>query len=1276
MKINQFAKFFLDQNLKSNHKRIEFKLSNSEEAISQIQFNYDDKNQSAQKLENIKIKCEYQNCSINSCSQLAIFNDQILVAKKDSILFFDRDFDYFSQENHFSNSPNKEYKLNFGDIISLYAIQKQLIVRTEKNILIFQTYQQNFILSKAFSYPNILQLNFEINQLFLCLDDQLVIIDLISYQHSVILRDKQIQAGFYTEKEYYYIIKNSNILKNSQKEYQLDLSAQIKIKSFFIIKNLLCICGYHAINKLNIEESSYCAEIFWFDLKKQNFIQKIQSLKIDLINDVNSQGDFGIQIIDELCITYGSNLSSIIFWNLEFLSLLNDNYDKIRFEICKTQNIKGLSLVNRNQYQRIKKSQESFSSTDEYPIIIIIDNQGFLNAYEIINEQDFSSDLLHQSNYYSNYEDIQFTVVQNDPREIINLANPPFNLQLITKVDDSQIVFGSGKIDHIFHLHQNWISSANLAINYKHFQIIGHEREILILKPLIIQQILLDLPHQCQSYQITTYPCELIYGLYQFQDQILIQTNSSLYLCNYFHDQWISKKILNKNSIKRVSILEDYILVKIKTYTDQFLLYQYKNDDLQQITTHSCDASCLFKLNNKITLLQILDNQLFILKDFENKECIQTDIEIVYSKEYYIKQLHENHLYVSFATLDQDSFEHYILFYEPNRKQAKQEKHLNDLLQNVRCNHLLTKITESDWNISTIITPEAKFIVIFPNGIQDGLILQVCNQDLRTIDDQEGHPIQLPSFSHIIKGVSVLNYVLPLEENLGSKPGFYKMKKDEKEFQYQCQPSILIYEFDEKGQLTIHRFLIIKLYDIRAQQPILNIQFDNQQSEQYQNTFKISRTESLVSLQPPPSPSLKYQINLSQAALITQQLVDLCQQSLLQFHQKYEHNQFIPVFPIFTSQYLLDDLFSQYYQIQNEKFTIRKQIKDQSILKQYYSLKHQFKIPKIQLKYSIIQDKFYQLLELKQHFLMICNFVKESLYFSKQQVKFNKNIINEFQYYDYKNTNKNKRQGRKILFNEEFQHIEILNSKDQFIQQLCSNPKSRVKYLVLEYFQQQRYDLVQIQNEPQILQEQKNQRISYVTSSEQEISILEQSKTESMNFGFATQSLRNSNNLENENIISQDQQLFQPFGSPSKNPFDSETLSNFHNNQLIESIIFDNKEAKSQQDLLNNLDSHLKKPHSQCQSQQKIENLQSNEFEISDMQFQKNQFIFTNQNIQNPVDDFITSQSLKTPNFYVNNINPQIFQEQQIQNSKIFLNYKKQQKQIDIFNFDKDTFKN
>ncbi|CAK65943.1 unnamed protein product (macronuclear) [Paramecium tetraurelia] len=1274
MKINKFACFHCHQSLNQNHIDRRFKKSNHEEAKPQIIIDYQIENQINSHNQNSEAIYTNNNThSTNyqySSSQLAIFNDQLLVAQKDSILFYDCIFDQFSPENLSHYFPYQQLTLHHGNIVSLHNIRNQLIVRTEKTILIFQTNQQNFILQKAFAYANILSLNFEINKLFLCLEDQLVLIDLISYQNSVILRDTQIQAGFYADNHYYYITKNSKTLKSSLKEFNLNVNINLFINSIYIINNLLCICGYQSKCQ---DKISYCAEIIWYNLASKDFNQQIDNLKIDLINDTIINGDFGMQLMGDLCILYGTNLSTLTFWNLEYLNYDNNKENKV--EMLNTQGIRGLALVNKDQYHTIKKSQESFSSTDEYPIIIIIDDQGFLNAYEFTNQQEFSDGLSRQSetqwgrplytDYSNQYGDIQYTIIQNDPREVMNLANPPFNFQLVTKVDDSQIVFGSGKIDHIFHLHQNWISSANLAINYKHFQVIGHEREILILNPLVIEQILLDLPHNCQTNQITSHPCELIYGLYSFQEQILIQTNSSLYLCNYHNDQWKTKKILNQNSIKRVSIVDDYILLKIKTYTDQFVLYEYKNDVLQQLTTHSNDASCIFKLNNQIALLQILDNQLYILQDLENKEQITIDIDIVYSKEYYIKQIHENHLYLSFATLDQNQFEHYILYYDPQRKSAKQEKHLEDLLQNVRYNHLLTKITESDWNITTILTPDAKFIVIIPNGIQDGFVLQVCGQDLRTIDDQEGYPIHLPSFSHIVKGVSVLNYVLPLEENLSSTPGLYKVRKDNKEFHYQCQPSILIYEFDEKGSLTIHRFLIIKLKFQGGQLPILNVQFDSRQSDQNQNTLKISRTESLVSLQPPPSPSVKCQDIPSQAALITQQLLDLCQQSILQFHQTYDYLKFNPYLPIFTSQYIFDDLYSKYYQISNDKWIHLTKLKDKSVIHQYLTLKNSVHIPKVELEHSIIEDKLKQLKLLQFHFSKICTFVRMNLHQGRIE---NFEFINEEQ----KQIAKKARSTRKITFNVDVQNIGFQSTQDQFIRTLCSQPKSKVKYLVLaQSIQPQTVHLGQPQYNIQISkdsQDFKLQRILQAQSFDQEISIEEQSQTESMILGQAAQSQISSDSFHNDNFIFQEQQQVQVFQSPSKNPFDSETLSNLNNNQLVESIIFDSKDIRSQQELSNYKDSEVKKPKSSCQSKQMIEQVQRSKFKMSEVYEGNNSLIFSN--IQNSNYGDIKRQSIKTPNFNVNNLNQHNFQQWQIKSCNRIQTEQFLKTSMDILDFD------
>ncbi|CAD8050591.1 unnamed protein product [Paramecium primaurelia] len=1289
MKINKFACFHLHQNFNTNHINRRFNQSNQEQTKVQMIMDYQFIDQINSIDQSIVNNNKYSAYFTNSSSQLAILNDQILVAQKDSILFYDCIIDQFSSENLSNYFPNQQLTLNYGNIISLHNIRNQIIVRTEKTILIFQTNQQNLILSKVFTYENILQLNFEINKLFLCLEDKLVLIDLISYQNQVILKDTQIQAGFYVENDYYYIKKNSNILNSSIKEFNLNVNINsIQIKSIFIIKNLLCICGYQLQNQNILEKISYYAEIIWFDLASNNFNQQIDNLKIDLINETNNNGDFGMQIMGELFILYGTNLSTLIFWNLEYLNILNNNNNNKnkKVEILKTQGIRGLTLMNKDQYHIIKKSQESFSSTDEYPIIIIIDDYGYLNAYEFINQQEFSNDLSRQqeyewdksfnTNYYQQFDDIQFTVVQNDPREIMNLANPPFNFQLITKVNDSQIVFGSGKIDHIFHLHQNWISSANLAINYKHFQVIGHEREILILNPLTIQQILLDLPHKCQTYQITSHPCELIYGLYQFQEQILIQTNSSLYLCNYLDNQWITKKILNQNSIKRISILDDYILLKIKTYTDQFVLYQYKNDILQQITTHSNDASCIFKLKNQISLLQILDNQLYILQDFENKEQISIDIDIVYSKEYYIKQIHENHLYLSFATLSQNQFEHYILYYDPLKKQAKQQKHLEDLLQNVKYNHLLTKITESDWNITIIQTHEAKFIIVIPNGIQDGFVLQVCGQDLRTIDDYEGNPIHLPSFSHIIKGVSVLNYVLPYEEYLGSRPGLYKVIRDNKEFNYQCQPSILIYEFDEKGSLTIHRFLIIKLKLQGQQMPILNVQFDSQQSDENQNTLKISRTESLVSLQPPPSPSQMCHIIPSKAALITQQLLDLCQQSILQFNQTYEYSKLYPYFPIFTSQYIFDDLYSKYYQIQNNKYINLIKLKDKSIIQQYYLLKNLVNIPKVQLNHFIIEDMLEQLKFLSFHFSKICTFVRMNL--NSRNIQIEKYFNNQFYNSQQHQNIKKSKPPRKIVFNVDDQKIESDRSQDEFIKKLCYQPKSKVKYLVLDYsIYQQMAHFRQPQNNQQISKDNQVfnlQNTLQASSFDQEISIQEQSQTESMILGYAAQSQISSNSLQNDNLIFQEQQQLQIFQSPSKNPFDSETLSNLHNNPLVESIIFDNIDIKSQKELSNNFDLDMKKPQSSCQSKQKIEQIPRSKFKMTDVQEEKHQLIFSN--IENSNNEQIKQQSIKTPNFNINDINQHNFQQWQIKNSKINQTEQFLKTSIDIFDFDQKKEEN
>ncbi|CAD8152730.1 unnamed protein product [Paramecium pentaurelia] len=1026
----------------------------------------------------------------NSSSIFTIINDKLLIAFKQKILQYDRISDLFSTDKYSTCLPQQIHTVTQGNVISMHPNQNncQLIVRTENAIILYKFSNSNLSLQKTYNYSNVKQLNIQNNVLFLCLPDKLIAINLINQTEQILKVDNKIVAGYLKDSEYYYICDNSNVVKSLQKNYELTIPIPIVINALFLINKFICICGYETkyepYDDEDEEPATYSSHIFWYDMTCNQPIKDNSHIEIDLIQDTNNKGDFGITQLSDLYIVYGSNLRIATFWTLDRLCQQAKRYENSdeKLELLQHSEIRGLVTYKSNNFIGFGMNQKNFSCIERNPNICILDKKGGLLMYEFFNfkkiveyqnnqPQPQNSIFQNNQNLFKNtqlisnrsqrqqksFDDIKFTLIESEKKEMNIIANPPFNLQLMTQNKNAQMVFGQGKINYEFRLYQNENPSANLVIDYQHFQIIGHEREIIILTPIIIQQILSQQQQsKLQIQKITSNPGEIINSLCLFQNKILIQTNTCLYLVNYQDEQWNIQLLLNHNHIKRVQVLDQYLLLTICQVGMQQILYEYKKDSLQQKVTHISDAACLLQLDGQTQLLLIIDDQLYVLKDFETKQLVQIDIQIKQSKQYFITQLHENHIYLSFATIDEYEFNHYILNYDVERNQAKQEQHLNDILSNLNINDHTTQITNFDWNITSINTPKAKIIIIFPNGIQEGYIFQVCGNDLRTIDNEKGEPIQLSSYTHYVKGISNLKYVLPSEEKLGEKPGLCTAKQDQKEFQYQMQPSLLIYEYDERSSLTIHRQLLIKLDQLNDSTPLLQVVQDEPPKQQQkpsnpdqQKTFEKLQNEAQkqINKQQPQPPKRITQI--------TYQLQEFCKQSIKQLNGEEEDDLLMkPYFAIFTSQKSLDQLSAHYTQIQNARQIIKSKTKESSSVQDFCLLRKSFDIPKFKFSYDDIQQTLSQLSKVEEQFSWICNFVINTL--QMNPIKRNKITFGEFEFPSIHHITPKKQSsisktkfGRKIVFTEFSDQEPKADFQMAYIEKLCQARKSNVKYLKL-----------------------------------------------------------------------------------------------------------------------------------------------------------------------------------------------------------------------------------
>ncbi|CAK75860.1 unnamed protein product (macronuclear) [Paramecium tetraurelia] len=1038
------------------------------------------------KLDSQNTDNQFTNQTPNSSSIFTIINDKLLIAFKQKILQYDRISDLFSTDKYQTCLPQQQHTVTSGNVISMHPNQNQLIVRTENAIILYKFSNSNFSLQKTYNYSNIKQLNIQNNVLFLCLSDRLIAINLINQTEQILKADNNIVAGYLKDQEYYYICENSYVVKSLQRNYELAIPIPIAIKALFLIDKFICVCGYQTkyepYDDEDEEPATYSSHVFWFDITCNQPIKESSHREVDLIVDTNNKGDFGITQLSDLYIVFGSNLRVATFWSLDRLcqqAKRYENSDEI-LELLQHSEIRGLVTYKSNPFIGFGMNQKNFRCIERNPNVCIFDKKGGLQMYEFFNfkkiveyqinqPQPQNSIFQNSQNLFQNpqlvstrsqkfqkgLDDIKFTVIECEKKEMNIIANPPFNLQLITQNKDSQMVFGKGRIDYQFRLHQNQNPSANLVIDYQHFQIIGHEREIVILTPIIVQQILSEQQQpKLQIQKVTSNPAELINSLFLFQNKILIQTNTSLYLVNYQDNQWNVKLLLNHNNITRVQVLDQYLLLTISQDGVQQILYEYKKDSLQQKVSHRSNAGCLLQLDGQPQLLLIIDDQLYILKDFVTKQLVQIDIEIIQSKEYFIAQLHENHIYLSFATIDEYEFNHFILNYDAERNQAKSELHLNDVLSNLNINDIQTQITNFDWNITSINTPIAKIIIIFPNGVQEGFVFQVCGNDLRTIDNEKGEPIQLSSYTHFVKGISTLKYVLPNEEKLGDKPGLCKAKQEQKEFQYQMQPSILIYEFDEKSNLTIHRLLLIKLDKLDDSTPLLQLFEDkpnpqkNSQSEQLKTPDRQQNeiSKQLINQQPQPP---------KRVTQITYQLSEFCKQSMKQLNGEEEEDLLMkPYFSIFTSQKFLDELSAQYTQIHNTRKLMKQKTLESSSVQDFCLLRKSFDIPKFKFSYDEIQTTLASLSKVEEQFSWICNFVINTL--QMNPIKRNKITFGEFEFPSIHHitpkkqpSNSKTKIGRKIVFSEFCDQEPKTDLQMAFIEKLCQAHKSNVKYLQL-----------------------------------------------------------------------------------------------------------------------------------------------------------------------------------------------------------------------------------
>ncbi|CAD8063010.1 unnamed protein product [Paramecium sonneborni] len=1025
---------------------------------------------------------QFTNQTPNSSSIFTILNDKLLIAYKQQILQYDCISDLFSTNKYQICMPQQQLTITQGNVISLHSNQNQLIVRTDNGIILYKYNNSNFTILKTYNYQNIKQLNIENNKLFLCLADKLVEINLINYKEDILKNDNKIAAGYLNGQDYYFICEDSNQVKNlnPQKRFELEISKNIVIKAIFVINKFICVCGYETkfepMDEDDEEPATYSAHIIWFDMSCNQPIRECGHLEVDLISDTNNKGDFGIVQISDLHIVYGSNLRIATFWTLDKICQQAKRYENSdeKLELLQHSEIRGFAIYKSNPFIGFGMNQKSFRCIERNPNICVLDKKGGLQMYEFlnfkkiidyqINQPQPNNSMLINNNQFINqfgfansqklqktWEDIKFTLIESLKKEINVIANPPFNLQLVTQNQHSQMVFGSGKINYVFRLHQNTNPSANLALEYKHYQIIGHEREIIILTPIILEQILSDQQPKPQIQKITSNPNETINSLTLFMNNILIQTNTCLYLVNEKDGQWNIKSLITQNDIKRVQVLEQYILLKISKNGIQQVLYEYKQENFQYKASYNSDAGCLFQLDGQIQLLLIIDDQLFISKDFVKQQLVQIDIKIMQSKDYFIAQLHENHIYISFANINESEFNHYILQYDSERNQAKQEEHLKDILENLNINDHLTEITELDWNIRQIKTIKAKFIVIFPNGVQEGFIFQVCGNDLRTIDNEQSEPIQLSSYCHYVKGISILNYVLPSEEKLGQKPGLC-LAKQQKDFQYQMQPSILIYEFDEKSTLTIHRLLLIKLDQQDDSTPLLLTYEEKQQS----NQSNLKQQKTPEKQQDNTQKQVQQQLQPPKRIIqVTNQLQELCKQSVKQLNEEQDFDLIMkPYFPIFTSQKFLDQLYVCYNQLENQRKTMKQKTRINSSVQDFYQLRKSFELPKLEFRYDQLQTTLTQLSKVEEQFSWICNFVINTL--QMNPIRRNKITFGEFEFPSIhhitpkkQTSNQKAKNGRKIVFSEFYDQESQAEQQTSYIERLCQSHKSKIKYLQL-----------------------------------------------------------------------------------------------------------------------------------------------------------------------------------------------------------------------------------
>lgn len=69
--------------------------------------------------------------------------------------------------------------------------------------------------------------------------------------------------------------------------------------------------------------------------------------------------------------------------------------------------------------------------------------------------------------------------------------------------------------------------------------------------------------------------------------------------------------------------------------------------------------------------------------------------------------------------------------------------------------------------------------------------------------------------------MSVLNFILPNETNIGPQPGLGYAIHDAVKYPLKFYPNILYMEHDEESNLTIHRYIMLKLTLSLNEEPCL-----------------------------------------------------------------------------------------------------------------------------------------------------------------------------------------------------------------------------------------------------------------------------------------------------------------------------------------------------------------------------------------------------------------------------------------------------------------------